>query len=1056
MTDGDGGSAPPGPHRGGAEDLNDEQRDVVGCADSAVMVRAGPGSGKTLVIVERVKRLVGGGTDQSAVLCLTFTEKAAGEMRQRLEENGIADVRAETFHSFAKSILVDNHVESGFGASTRIFERHLQMAWCIQNTDSFGLDPEHVRIGNNSARVYGDMLELINGCKNEGISPERLRGHVDERLGPGPAPGAPPQPPSPPSPPSPPPPPGDAPGNLRRLREFCKVYTAYEEYRKSLHMIDFGDMVREALDLLRRNSQLLERYQSAYAHILVDELQDNNRPQFELVKLLAADGGANVMVVGDEDQSIMRFQGAYSEIFADFASSFPSSRTAALPRNYRSTRKIADLANLLMRDVPDRDEDTVSERDGGDNIRVVRTATEDGQIQYMADAIRDMVCGGAAVAGRDGPVRYRDIAILSRRNEDCQRFTRELNSMGVPATFVGPSRVFASQVIRDMVAYLRVAVSPTTSGQEIFLLMHRRGIHERNIRVLMDAARSAEWRSDQPHQDHVFETLQGASGLPVTQGPEIAELAGQLGDMIGLARRATTGGLVHEIMMGHSGLYRKAMQEGEMKDMNLLNKLHEVADEYDDLFPDRPLSAFLEYVSVLGDIEMDVEDAAPPDTVNVLTVHKSKGKQFPVVFVTDLVADRFPTKYRPKPFEIPAALLDGGGDGGGDPGQSHQDEERRLFYVAITRTMDRLYLMCPRQYADNKRPKKPSRFLADLDYESNPAIDVVDFEESDPPPVRPAGPTGRRQSEIQEQAVMAVNRLDLRTAVSKIAELCRARHFEEHGSLDGFDPRRELDVDPGDLGPFDGGPQEPQLQPASPDLTLSATSIRTYQECPLQFKYDRILKVPKPRSQALALGDAVHRTIEQLAKAPGGSPDEAQALDELQSRWTPHDYGTRTGSEASLARARAMVSRYVDWAHGSDNEAVDIEAKFRVKIGGIVFRGKIDRLEKNGSGQYEIIDFKTGKTKETKRDIHTNLQLNIYAMGVEELKHQLPAKASLLYLEDGSSIDYAVTRGSVDEAAGLIEGMVKRIRAGEFEPTPSKRACRFCSYNRICDARYES
>ena len=1065
MTGGDRTSSPPGPRRRSRDILDPDQRRAVECPDDVVMVRAGPGSGKTRVLAERVKRLVEGGTDPSAILCLTFTEKAAGEMRRRLEDDGIVDVRAETFHSFAKGILVDNHVESGFGASTRIFERHLQMAWCIQNTDSFGLDPEHVRIGNNRAQVYGDMLELISRCKNKGITHEQFRGYIDERLGAEPTPGGQSRPQ---------PQPDDAPENLHRLREFCKVYSAYEAYRKSLHMIDFGDMIREALNLLRRNRPLLEQYRRAYAQILVDELQDNNISQFDLVKLLAGGGGSGnsssrVMAVGDADQSIMRFQGAYTEIFDDFEHSFTSPTTVELSWNYRSTQKIANLANRLMRDVPGRDKTMASKRGEGDNALVVRTATEDGQIQYIARAILDMVGG---VAGRKGgdhqPITYGNIAILSRRNEEGQKFTRALNYLGIPATFVGQSKVFARQVVRDMVAYLEVASSPTTSGQEIFRLMRRRGIHERNILVLMDAARSAEWRSDQPHQDHVFETLQDASGLPVTQKPEIAEFAGQLNDIVSLARRSTTGGLVHEIMMGHSGLYKKAMQEGDRKDMNLLNKLHEMADEYDDLFPDRPLPAFLDYVSALGDINIDVEETAPPDTVNILTVHKSKGKEFRVVFVTDLAADRFPTTYRSRPFDIPAPLMDGdsgGGDSGNsggshDPKQYHQDEERRLFYVAITRAMDRLYLMYPRQYADNKNPKKPSGFLLDLDYENNPAIDVVDFEGQDTPPAHPADPMERHLSEIQDHAVTAINGLSLGTAASKIAELYRARHFKEHGSLDGFDPGRVLDVDPGDLGPFDDDLQHRQRQPppplTSPDLTLSATSIKTYQDCPLQFKYDKIMRVPKPRAQALALGDAVHKAIEQLATAYDDAPTEEQALEALifSSQWTAHDYATRTDSEGSLARARAMISRYVQWAGRSGSEAVDVEAKFRVKIGGIVFQGKIDRLKKNASGQYEIVDFKTGRNKETKRDIHTNLQLNIYAKGVEKLKRKLPVKASLLYLEDGSTIDYAVTRESVDEAVGLIEGMVKRIRAGEFEPTPSRKACRFCSYNRICDDRY--
>ena len=320
-------------------ELDEQQAKAVNHVTGPLLVVAGPGSGKTRVIVEKVLHLVKSGIEQSSILCLTFTEKAAGEMKARLEKNGILDAKISTFHSFAKEILEENFIESGLGRTTKIFKKSSQMVWCIRNTDKFNFDSNHLELGNNQVRIYSAILESVSNFKEEMITPDQVQEYIEKNLK---------RLESEDSEDS------EIQKNLKffnRLNEFNKVYRAYEEYRKEKELIDFDDMITKAIELLLKDSVILSNYQEKFQYILVDEFQDNNFSQLELVKLLGKNG--NITAVGDDDQCIMRFQGAYFGIFKDFESAYPCEKIE-LSKNYRSTKNIVRLANQLLEPIENR------------------------------------------------------------------------------------------------------------------------------------------------------------------------------------------------------------------------------------------------------------------------------------------------------------------------------------------------------------------------------------------------------------------------------------------------------------------------------------------------------------------------------------------------------------------------------------------------------------------------------------------------------------------------------------------------------------------------------
>ena len=1019
--------------------LNEQQQRAVSHTEGPLLITAGPGSGKTFVLAQKVKRLVDSGVKESEILSMTFTEKAAGEMQQRLERFGILDSQVSTFHSFSMELLKDNF-ESGLGKNTKIFKETSQLVWYIQNTDRFGLDQNHLNVGNNQVRIYKDVLNAIGILKVERIDPKKLQEYIDSQ--------------------------GLLPAgtvqtdidvmtqqkNLRLLNELNKIYSAYQKYLRANDLVDFGDMISETIRLLENDPVILQSYLDKYRYVLVDEFQDNNYSQLTLVKLLGKHG--NVTVVGDEDQCIMRFQGAFSGIFDEFQLSYPNLETVELTRNYRSTKNIIDLASQLLAASGGGKRRSFSEEEDGEPVMVVRTATDAGQEAYVVDNIRSLV--GRPLARRGGgtePISYRDIAILSRRKTEGQMFVRALRSSGIPTTFVGEMNIFESPIILDMMSFLRIANSQMSCGASVYRLLKRHGISEQNIAILTKEAHKKARYLYEGEQDYVLETIRRYDQFSITQKSEIAEFLEQIDVVIRTASYATTSELVYKIMFDISGLYKKAIGlESDKKDALLLNKFYEISQEYQDLNPGKPLSDFLKHLSIIENFEIEIEDPASEDAVNVLTMHKSKGKEFPIVFVTNLVDGKFPSNLQKPPFVIPEELMQGRRNAYSE--QLHIEEERRLFYVAMTRAMNLLFLLHPKKYTNNVREKRPSRFLEELNFENNSLIKVIDFTEPGSPDMALEHIVNRTTSDLQREASNAVNQLHLKTAVHRIVELYRMQHYDKHGTLEGFDPSEILKIDLDDLNFSDFTGKKRHLINRD-SFTLSPSSIKTYEECPLKFKFQKIIRVPQSANVAMDLGGVIHTVIEELSKEKiaGKRITREHAMEKLREKWVFRSYLNQTDEDVALKRAETMIYAYLGWEDSTQNTLVDTEVQFKVRIGEVIFAGRIDRLEQNDRGEFELIDFKTGSTAKTKNKARTDIQLNIYARAIQKIKGRLPVRASLFYVEQDKIISYDVTPESVEEALLPVEKMTAEILKENFEATPDYWKCQHCSYASICDSK---
>jgi ATP-dependent DNA helicase UvrD/PcrA len=622
------------------EKLNPEQRQATEHFEGPVLVLAGAGSGKTRVLTTRIAHLVKAhGVPPERILAVTFTNKAAGEMRERIREFLGAEPRGMwigTFHALGARMLRRYAPQLGWTRSFTIFDQEQSLRVVKKASESAGLD---------TRRWHPKALRgHISGAKNQLISPQRF---LDENEG----------------------------SFDLVARTVARVYPAYQKSLEEQNAFDFDDLLVKPVELLEASASILDGYREQFAFLLVDEYQDTNRAQFRFLELLAS-GHRNLMVVGDDDQSIYGWRGADIRNILDFEKTFAGARVVRLEQNYRSTEVILSAANAVIEENVQRKGKTLrTERVGGDRITVVAAADERDEARWILRQI-----------GRRGDVdpgsSLRDVAILYRTNAQARPLEDAFRRAGVPYQVVGGVRFYERREIQDVLGYLRLISNPLDAGAFDRIVNYpRRGIGNASRErlaswaegeglSLLEAARRAE----------------EADGLPKAGARALVQFARLIQRYSGLAAETRVGELLEELISELDLLrhLRDEGPEGEDRADNVrelvdgareydMETLTELDDDEIDAFTE--LDLFLQQVALVSDV-----DAHDPDTdaVTLMTLHNAKGLEFGVVFISGMEDGLFPLS---RAYDEPAEL----------------EEERRLFYVGITRAEDKLFLTHARQ-----------------------------------------------------------------------------------------------------------------------------------------------------------------------------------------------------------------------------------------------------------------------------------------------------------------------------------------------------------------------
>ncbi len=620
-------------------DLNERQIEAVTVGPGPVLVLAGPGSGKTRVLTHRTAYLIRElGVPPYAIMAVTFTNKAANEMRRRVEDmlGGRPGVTLGTFHAICARILRrEAEYLPHHGLDYVIFDTDDQRAAVRQVLADLNLDE----------KLYtpAKMLNAISRAKREMVTPDqyRAKSYFGEIV--------------------------------------ARVYRRYQALLEANNAMDFDDLLLNAVLLFRREPDVLARYQERYAWLLVDEFQDTNMIQYELVKLLAAPQD-NPFVVGDEDQSIYRWRGADYRNVLRFREDYPDARVILLEQNYRSTQTILDAARAVIDRNPHRTPKRLfTDGNEGEPLVVWEAYTEIDQARFVVETIAELVATGQVEPG--------ECAIMYRTNAQSRALEEQFLRANMPYRLVGATRFYARREIKDLLAYLRVIHNPedTISFNRI-INTPPRGIG-RKTRAELDSWAEREhggsYRSaltalaeggELPFSPRARRVLTGFAvmwhrwHLAYRTGAKVAELL----DMV-----------IEDVR--YRGYIDDGTEAGRDRWENVL-ELRKVAAIYDEA----PLSTFLEEIALVSDVDALAEDENVPV---LMTLHAAKGLEFDVVFIVGLTDGLLPHS---RSMDDPEELA----------------EERRLFYVGLTRARKRVFLVYP--FATFNGICAPSRFLEDI------------------------------------------------------------------------------------------------------------------------------------------------------------------------------------------------------------------------------------------------------------------------------------------------------------------------------------------------------
>ncbi len=964
--------------------LNEEQRWAVAHGRGPVLVLAGVGTGKTTVIARRIAFLISEGLVQrpSQLLVFTFSRWAAEEMLDRAFDwvgYGALDAWVATFHSVCERILRENAPLAGLPPDFQVLDEWEQRLFVLDHLWEFPWGKLRPRVTRQPLRMVGPVLSLLSRAKDDAVSPEAFCSWAAEA--------------------------DEATEETAAGRELAAVYGAYQGILAKEGAVDFGDLILYAVRLLEEHPGILAGYQQRFPYILADEFQDTSRAQFRLVQLLG--GHRNITAVGDDDQAIYGFRGVPWDNLRAFVTHFPEARVVVLTQNYRSTQQVLDAAARLIRHNEYRLE-TLSQRGelALEISKELRSAAERPEgpkpvhRQFPSVVEEAEFLAEEAVRLAAAGIPYRDMAVLYRNRYRPDPYLGALSEKGVPWVLGGRSGegLFDQEDVKLVVSFLRQVADPGDG-----LALHHLAGSELYDVPADDLARLTALanRQHRPLGKLAEEAVRGEVSCSDEGKQNLGRLLGHLDQSRRLSRRRPAGQVLYEYLTTQT---RCLEQLAASTGPEAVRRLEHVAQFFEQVIRrfeqvarhDRVpwFVRYLENLMALGYNPLVGQAEPGTEAIQVLTFHQAKGLEYQVVFLTGLVEDYMPGRARRPTFPLPAELV--GDDLPADV--AHLEEQRRLFYVGMTRAKHNLYLLSAADYRSpgeepRKRPAKVSRFVLEA--------------------VGPEGLGGQ---------------MPLASPSLRIARMAR--------DVARVDPRETTDG----------------------RVSLSHQRVDDYLTCPLKYRYVHILRVPIALHHSVVFGHAVHRGIQayHMARAQGRDLPLEEVLAVCRNAWRSEGFLSAEHEAELISQAEEALGAFYSFEEAEGIRPAEVERYFAFLEGGARVIGYWDRVDSDG-GRTVIIDYKTSlaRPQDAGRRARESLQLAIYALAHERLYGELPDELQLRFLTPEVVVGKAKpTPRMLDKAREAIARAEAGVRAGNFSPQPSLFACRNCAYRSICPAAH--
>ncbi|MBN1779083.1 MAG: UvrD-helicase domain-containing protein [Candidatus Buchananbacteria bacterium] len=993
------------------KNLNPEQKKAVVHTDGPLLIVAGAGTGKTTVITQRIGWIIEQKKAQPhEILALTFTDKAAGEVEERVDRvvpYGYVDFWISTFHAFAEKILKLHAIDIGLPNDFKLLNQTEQWMLVRQNLDKFDLD--YYRPVGNPTKFIHALIKLFSRAKDEAITPQQYLDYVqDLKLN------------------------ADNPDfvktlvepalikdlskkekkelifqEIKKVEEAANAYHTYQQLLLEHNSLDFGDLINYCLQLFKTRPLILAKYRNQFKYILVDEFQDTNHAQYDLVRLLAASKN-NITVVGDDDQSIYKFRGASVSNILEFKKDYKDAEEIFLTKNYRSTQDILDLSyKFIQQNNPDRLEVKLAKGKSKKlSKRLVSSTKQSGEIKHLHlqtgdDEIKSVLEKIAELKEKDHDCSWADFAILARTNDAANNFSAALSQTQIPHRFVASRGLYSKPIILDVLAYLRL-LDNYHESDAVYRILNSPIVGLRH----QELVNFNYWARRKGYS--LYKTIQ----LPEVINHTSQEIKEKIQKLIAwvdkhsqLAKEKSVGEVLVNFLedTGYSQLIAESQNPELSENADFLNQFYRKIIEFERSTNEPTVKNFLQLIDLeleageAGSLVQNLEEG--PDTVKVMTVHAAKGLEFKYVFLVNLVDRRFPTDDRSDPITLPEKLI----KEILPEGDAHIQEERRLFYVAMTRAKQGLYLTSAVDYG-GARKKKLSQFLVEL------------------------GNFGLKLADEASQAEKQMGSYGL--------------------------GQNQIVVDD----------DWQRMLPTK----FSFTQIKLFERDPYQYWLDYILKIPQKGKNIFSFGSTLHLTLQQfflmvrqrssaqqqdlfgntLSKSEKQTEVKV-SLDELlnlyQKNWIDDWYQSRSEHDDFFERGKkALKDFYKDYQKTLPIPKF-LEQPFSLRIpdeeSGEIYTliGKIDRVDQMNSG-IEIIDYKTGQGKtEATLSADDKQQLLIYQLAAQQTLNERVEKLTFYYLETGNKVSFLGSQKELDNLQKKIVKIIREIRSAKWPPETPPR-----------------
>ena len=978
---------------------NAKQQSAISHPPAPLMILAGAGTGKTFTLENRIVYLIDHYTiDPKHILAITYTEKAARELKSRIIDRVGTNAHAmtvNTFHSFCFRLLKD------FGDNTlpQLLDESEAIHMLLERFDEFEFDSDEFPMDPQRA-VTESFIPFFNRMRDELIDPEKME--IPEPAEKGPI--------------------TDEIAN--QLQDLKRIYPQFQTWKKQINVVDYGDMILSAYELLKSDRSILKNVQDQFRHIIVDEFQDNNFALNEIIGLIAGDRQF-ITVVGDDDQVIYSFRGANSyniQAFKDRYGNHPKFQSVSLEKNFRSTQPILDIANESIKNNVDRMEKTLESMVDSLPITPTRFWGEKGeQVEFIVREILALVEIGQ---------KYSDIAVLCRTHSQSATIIQALNRAGIPVQTKWPG-FFNVSAVRDLIAWCQVIGNGTYQDSALYRLIEKRCGYKTSHSLF----RRFNNRDSTPRLELIRsnDTLQ-------SEFPDILPILESIQHFKEISQKRSAGEMLWEIAE-HLKILKFYAKQYDLDDHFALLNVGDLLKRAQDFTRrnkgNHSLFAFNIYLEAMMNTGK-LPSIKPPtyrhlEGVIVNTVHGVKGGEFPVVFLPFQRSGSFPLNFRStkRISRPPDEWLAYTEKTDLTPKEHHYQEERRLFYVAVTRAKEKLYILAP--------DKATSKFIKEL-----PNTLMEDHLMTDPEKDLKSYSDLKIKYEQKLQKSLSREHFDQVKNYSDALSIITQYESGEKIELGETDWEIELVQD-----------LSKQFQAEIPErINLSASAIETYEQCPLKFRLGRIDGVPQTASKpVLVFGNIIHRVLQRFHE-PDKELTEDRILRLLTEEWKTGEFDYTVREEKFKEQGQNMLIRYCQGVLANPPNVLVREESFTFEIGPITIRGAIDRIDQSENGT-AIVDYKTSKTSTSAK---SNLQLAIYSMYLEQSDDPsfggLPAEASLHFLRDEEKPirSHSFTPDQIGETKEKIVEVAAGIRNRKFDAKTGTH-CDWCDYkNLVCPA----